>query len=178
MSNKPDDEADVDTASQPQDGQQLVDRLEHQLEQNPDPELVERIHRSPVLKAMVISEMHQGPLPPAQAMADYERVLPGAAERILLMAEREQSQRHETQKEQLNQNKQMVASYMKQDTLGKWMGFIIAMSVLILACVMALLGHEGLAVVLAGLDLVGLAAVFVVGRVLSRNEQQNNNDDT
>ncbi len=111
-------------------------------------------------------------------MADYERVLPGAAERILLMAEREQSQRHETQKEQLNQNKQMVASYMKQDTLGKWMGFIIAMSVLILACVMALLGHEGLAVVLAGLDLVGLAAVFVVGRVLSRNEQQNNNDDT
>lgn len=178
MSNRPDDDSDLDSTSQPQDGQQLVDRLEHELEKNPDPELVERIHRSPVLKAMVISEMHQGPLPPAQAMADYDSVLPGAAERILLMAEREQSQRHETQKEQLNQNKQMLASYMRQDTLGKWMGFIIAISVLLLACLMAVLGHEVLAGILAGLDLVGLAAVFVVGRVLSRNEQQNIDGDT
>lgn len=178
MPNTADNEhAPQDSPYQTQDGQQLVDRLEHELQENPNPELVERLVQSPAIQRVVM-EMHQGPLPPAHAMADYERVLPGAAERIMLMAEREQAHRHSVQEEQLSQSKSLATGYLKQDSRGKWMGFTIAMLVLILACVMAVLGHEGLAVVLAGLDLVGLAAVFVVGRVLSRNEQQNNDSDT
>ena len=34
--------------------------------------------------------MHQGPLPPAAEFAAYNKVLPGSADRILQMAEREQ----------------------------------------------------------------------------------------
>ena len=34
--------------------------------------------------------MHQGPLPPAADFAAYNKVLPGSADRILMMAEREQ----------------------------------------------------------------------------------------
>jgi len=166
---------DPQNPSQTQDGQQLVDRLEHELQENPNSELVERLVQSPAIQRVVM-EMHQGPLPPAHAMADYDRVLPGAAERIMQMAEREQAHRHTVQEEQLTQGKSLATGYLRQDSQGKWMGFTIAMSVLILACVMAVLGHEGLAVVLAGFDLVGLAAVFVAGRFFSRDDPKNTDD--
>ena len=38
-------------------------------------------------------ELHLGPLPHAQDFAEYDKILPGAANRILKMAEREQSTR-------------------------------------------------------------------------------------
>lgn len=39
-----------------------------------------------------------GPLPPPQALEHFERVIPGGAERILAMAEREQTHRMEIEK--------------------------------------------------------------------------------
>lgn len=39
-------------------------------------------------------ESHRGPLPPARELRNYDVVLPGAAERIVAMAEREQAHRH------------------------------------------------------------------------------------
>ncbi|TNI87233.1 hypothetical protein CF120_17500 [Aeromonas allosaccharophila] len=78
-----------------------------------------------------------------------------AAERIMQMAEREQAHRHSIQQEQLSQSRFLATSYIKQDTLGKKMGFGIAVLVLVFACLMGVLGHEILAGILAGLDLVG-----------------------
>lgn len=89
------------------------------------------------------------------------------------MAEREQAHRHSIQQEQLSQSRFLATSYIKQDTLGKKMGFGIAVLVLVFACLMGVLGHEILAGILAGLDLVGLTAVFVIGKVLSREESKN-----
>ncbi|MBZ6068494.1 DUF2335 domain-containing protein [Aeromonas schubertii] len=171
-------QVDTQVVSEGVDDKHLVDRLEHELMENPDPELVERIEHSEPIKKVFVSEMHQGPLPPARAMADYEQVLPGAAERIMSMAEREQAHRHQYQNQQLSQQKEVVDSYIRQDTTGKWMGFVVAMSVLALACLMAVLGHGVLAGILAGLDLVGLTAVFVVGRYTSRNEKQNTGEES
>ncbi|WP_323883130.1 DUF2335 domain-containing protein [Aeromonas hydrophila] len=176
MQNTADDEHEVTGSSSPtQDGQQLVDRLEHELQENPDPELVERIVQSPVIKRVVM-EMHQGPLPPARAMAEYEQVLPGSAERIMRMAELEQSQRHSMQKEhlaiqkeELSQHKELSKGFLNNDRLGKWMGFAIVLAVLGFAAWMAEKGHPTIAGILVGVDLVGLAAVFVIGRLLSRD---------
>ncbi|MGY3931227.1 DUF2335 domain-containing protein [Aeromonas encheleia] len=174
MQNTADDEHEVtDTSSPTQDGQQLVDRLEHELQENPDPELVERIVQSPAIKRVVM-EMHQGPLPPARAMAEYEQVLPGSAERIMRMAELEQSQRHSMQKEQLAQHKELSKGFLNNDRLGKWMGFAIVLAVLGFAAWMADKGHPTIAGILVGVDLVGLAAVFVIGRLLSRDDPNGN----
>ncbi|WP_084391159.1 DUF2335 domain-containing protein [Novosphingobium capsulatum] len=41
-----------------------------------------------------IQRVHQGPLPAPDDMAHYEQILPGCAERILQMTEREQEHRH------------------------------------------------------------------------------------
>ncbi len=41
----------------------------------------------------VVAE-YQGPIPPPQMLARYEEIVPGAGERILAMAEKEQQNRH------------------------------------------------------------------------------------
>lgn len=43
---------------------------------------------------MMVRKFHSGPLPPPDDLAEYDRVLPGAAERIFQLAEREQAHRH------------------------------------------------------------------------------------
>jgi uncharacterized membrane protein len=43
---------------------------------------------------IVQTSSYRGPLPPPAHLRGYEKVLPGAAERILSMAEREQNHRH------------------------------------------------------------------------------------
>ncbi|MDD3468421.1 MAG: DUF2335 domain-containing protein [Thermoguttaceae bacterium] len=50
-------------------------------------------------------QQYVGPLPPASELGVYEQILPGAAERILAMAEREQSHRH--QREDLERQNEM-----------------------------------------------------------------------
>ena len=46
---------------------------------------------------------------------------------------------------------------------GQWLGLAVALGVLILAAYMAYLGSTTAAAVVTGVDLVGLAAVFVLG---------------
>lgn len=51
-----------------------------------------------VKSAVQVSETYSGPLPPPEALAKYDQVVPGAAERILQMAEKEMQHRHENEK--------------------------------------------------------------------------------
>lgn len=48
-----------------------------------------------------VSVSYEGPLPLPRAMADYEAILPGSAERIMRMAEREQEHEHHVERQLL-----------------------------------------------------------------------------
>lgn len=48
--------------------------------------------------AVLQQQIYQGPLPPAEHFAAYNDILPGAADRILTMAEKEAGHRHEIEK--------------------------------------------------------------------------------
>lgn len=50
--------------------------------------------REQVLISLVKSEMHSGPLPAADELQKYETALTGLADRIVVMAETEQTHRH------------------------------------------------------------------------------------
>ena len=78
-------------------------------------------------------EFSSGPLPPPQFFQAYETTLPGAAERILTMAEREQKSRH------------------SREARGQWMAFLLAL--------LGLLG--GMALVYVDKSLEGLAAMLI-----------------
>jgi uncharacterized membrane protein len=43
------------------------------------------------------AEIHTGPIPAAGEIGEYERILPGSADRIIKMAEKEQAHRHQLQ---------------------------------------------------------------------------------
>ena len=49
-----------------------------------------------------------GPLPPASALGAYDEVLPGLAERIVKMAEKEQDARLQAERDVLLENKKMI----------------------------------------------------------------------
>ena len=50
-----------------------------------------------VNRTIQTSQSFIGPIPPSNEFAKYEEILPGAADRLLTMAEKEQSNRHEFQ---------------------------------------------------------------------------------
>ncbi|PHM40269.1 hypothetical protein Xmau_02025 [Xenorhabdus mauleonii] len=98
-----------------------------------------------------------GSFPSPEVLKGYESILPGYAERMFSLREREQSFRHEKQKKTLD-------GLISKEKRGQWMGFSIAMFILIIAAVFAFRKEILFAGTLITIDLVGLVAVFVIGR--------------
>ena len=102
--------------------------------------------------------MYSGPLPPADEIEAYERTCPGAADRIITMAEKSLDHR-------IANEKLIVSEETKQSGRGQVLGFILAIFFGIIALVLALTGHEILAGIIAGTDIVSLAVIFVLNKV-------------
>ena len=101
---------------------------------------------------------YSGPLPPATELAAYDEVHPGAANRIIRMAESYAEHTQELEKRALE-----LEGGARQR--GQWLGVIAVCSVLG-ACLFALyLGYPAFATVLGTVTIVALAAVFVLGKV-------------
>ena len=116
------------------------------------------------VQAATRSELWQGPLPPPQTLEQYEKFLPGAAERIMIMAENEAKFRH-TQTEQLNNA--MVAdtlAYRREVLRGQICGLSVALGGSIASVVAAYLGATAIGVTVGGTCLVGLVTAFLGAR--------------
>lgn len=66
--------------------------------------------------------MWQGPLPPPAVLEEYDRIRPGAAERILVMAEKEQQHRHDTENESIGAQVFYTRSMAVADVLARFFG--------------------------------------------------------
>lgn len=143
-----------------------AERLEAILSKT-DPELYESLKNQPegfqkiVRIARIVSESHEGPLPSPRILQGYEHVLPGAAERLLVMAEKEQDHAHKL-------NVAMVQGMTNQSKLGQKMGFSIAVFGLLVGfvCMMAggYWGNSTLIITgggVIGVDLIALVALFL-----------------
>lgn len=101
--------------------------------------------KNPVVKATVRAmEIHSGPIPSASELAKYENVLPGAANRILEMAEKQSQHRQKLETKMLEAN-------IKSEHAGQIFGFVI-FGLAILA---------GFVLLILGKDVVGLASLIV-----------------
>ncbi|CDG21779.1 conserved protein of unknown function [Xenorhabdus poinarii G6] len=101
-----------------------------------------------------------GSFPSPDELKNYESILPGYTERVFSLREKEQVFQHEKQNKALN-------GLINRDRRGQWMGFFIAIFILIVATIFAFRGEMLFAGTLITIDLVGLAAVFVLGRKLT-----------
>lgn len=97
----------------------------------------------------------QGPLPPPEIFAKYDSILPGAAERILAMAEKEQNHR-------INSDEKIIKGQIKQFSIGQILGFILCILALLLSGFFAFLKMAVLAGSTLTVTIVSLAVIFVL----------------
>jgi uncharacterized membrane protein len=119
--------------------------------------------------AAFASFSYSGPLPPPSQLREYEDVLPGAADRIIRMAETQAEHRQDIEKV-------AVKGGNRRSWWGLWTGFVICIVVLGLSTAIILSGYQVAGTVLGGIDLVALASVFVIGRADQRRERIQKNE--
>ncbi|WP_339529351.1 DUF2335 domain-containing protein [Pseudomonas mucidolens] len=127
-----------------------------------------------VTQAVMQLEQHRGPLPPPRQLFEYEQCLPGAAERIVAMAEKEQNHRHSTVDSFGEFRNQTLGHVKTRDARGQRLGASVCGGVICLCFYMVFEGNAVAAATLAGATLVGLAGVFVTRQLKS----QSVDDDT
>ncbi|MFB8773464.1 DUF2335 domain-containing protein [Streptomyces broussonetiae] len=133
------------------------------------------IQRSMRFMRQELTIQHRGPLPSPESLAEYERALPGLAERIVRMAEAEQGHRHHMERTDLQQDYRVART-------GQAFGLVALIVIAALAAYLGFLGHPGWAVVAAGIDIAAIVGVFVTGQLRSGGEPNEvtdqDNDDS
>lgn len=79
-----------------------------------------------LVKKQMVTAIYQGPLPPASELEKYENILPGAANRILTMVEKQSDHRRAIES-------RLIDAQIKNSLKGLYFAFIILLGVLILA---------------------------------------------
>jgi uncharacterized membrane protein len=100
---------------------------------------------------------YSGPLPPASEMGRFNTILPGAAERILTMAETSQKHTHILEYDALHSHRREVRR-------GQFLGILVTLSAFGTSAYMAAIGHAEVAGVIGGTTVVSIAVAFVLGR--------------
>jgi uncharacterized membrane protein len=105
----------------------------------------------------------EGPLPPPATLAHYDNILPGLANRIVVMAEKEQQHAHVINAQALELEKEIRLAQNAYLRRGQYFAFTIAGACIAVTILLGCLGHDATAAVLGGTTIVGLATVFILG---------------
>lgn len=106
--------------------------------------------REQILVAFRQEVAYSGPIPPPNHFAQYENVLPGAADRILSMAEREQEDRHRSNKMDR-----------KLSFIGLWLGAILTLIIIGVAVYAIFCGAVKEGVIVLG-TIIAISGIYVL----------------
>lgn len=111
------------------------------------------------------AEFHQfaGPLPPPALLAEYDKVVPTAAERIIRMAEEQGAHRR-------SMEQQVIAHEITLARRGQISGFTLALIGLIGGFALLAAGKDGYGIAAVITSLATLAGVLVFGRFRRERE--------
>jgi len=107
------------------------------------------------------TEISKGPLPPPQILREYDNIIENGAERIMAMAEKEQAARLKERELNGESNRKLADRKLDYFKRGQWMGFSLALIVLLSAGFFAYLQFITLATILLATTLVALVGLFV-----------------
>jgi len=110
------------------------------------------------------AEYMSGPLPSAQQLERYEQILPGAADRIIKMAEVQSAHRQELEKS-------VVSANTRDSKLGVIFAFILGIAALASGTIVAINASEWPGALLGSSGMAGLAYVFIYGTQSSKKER-------
>lgn len=104
-----------------------------------------------------LSATYSGPLPPPQVLDFYDKCVPGAANRIIAMAEKQQEHR-------LRIEEKAVDKSLEANKMGQIFAFVIAVLALL---AITFLGYHGMQTTASALAVVtggGIVGAFITGR--------------
>ncbi|KAA0570153.1 DUF2335 domain-containing protein [Azospirillum sp. Sh1] len=131
----------------------LENTIEQALEGMLGPEKAEEASAA-VVRILERHERFEGPMPPPALLRQYEEIVPGAAERILAMAERQLDH-------QIDWERTAISAQARNAFWGLSYGFIIGIALIGGAIFCAVAGHEQVALALVGASALGLVPAFV-----------------
>lgn len=111
------------------------------------------------------SAMYRGPIPPPSILKQYDELLPGSAERLMNLFEKQAN--HRMAMEEI-----VIKGGSSRAYWGLACGFVISLLMLGLAGYLAAKGEAASAAIVASVDLAGLVYVFVYGTQSQRSERE------
>jgi uncharacterized membrane protein len=106
----------------------------------------------------VVQTSYSGPLPTSSELANYERIVPGSAERIIRMAESYAGHQQSIESK--------IIEYTRAESSSGQIIAAILVVVILSVCLVALLyDYEDFATTLGSWTIVSLAIVFVTGKI-------------
>ncbi len=109
--------------------------------------------------------IQQSNMPDVATLEGYARVIPGGAERLIALIEKQVE--HRIQLENV-----VVPEQVRQSRRGQWFGFIVACVAFVVSIVFLFMGQANWAGWIATSTALGMAAIFVTGKVLSTSSLQ------
>jgi uncharacterized membrane protein len=116
------------------------------------------------LAQIEISRHFSGPLPPPEVLKEYNDILPGLADRIMKMAEKQS-----THRQKIEDN--VIGSDAYRANAGLWMGVGVAVLSILAGTYLIAIGHDWAGVSMGTVVVVALAGVFVYGSISRRQER-------
>jgi uncharacterized membrane protein len=117
------------------------------------------------LSNLLIRAQYTGPLPPPEALKKYEEILPGAAERIMCMAEKQAQHRQKLEE-------MIVRANNRDSLLGLIFGFIIGLATIGGGLFCILKGYQWSGAFLGLSGLTGVVSAFIYGSRQKRLEAE------
>lgn len=108
-------------------------------------------------------EAFSGPIAHPRHLREYEAINPGAADRIIAMAEKQQAH-------QIAMDNKVVDNEYNDRRIGMWLGASTFALLIIGAVVCAITGHAAVALALVSAAAIGGVGLFVNGRKNGQNE--------
>lgn len=123
-------------------------------------EVLERLpaaKRAELLRIVAASESHSGWLPTPTYLREYEAILPGLAERIVALPEREQTHRHTVVEQMVKDDRTLKAR-------GQGFAFALALILVSVSVLLILLGEFAWGARISIFGIVGVVGIFVTGK--------------
>lgn len=114
-----------------------------------------------IIGLLIRRQTFQGPIPRPEHFAQYEQTLPGAADRILTMAEKEQEHRHREEDNNYTLDGRKI-----------FVSFVLMVLLILSGIVMVVLDAYSVACIIFGTTAVAVLGAFAVGIKVKKNSPQ------
>jgi len=117
--------------------------------------------------ALILERYYSGPLPHPAILKQYEEFIPGSAEKIIKIFEKQTNHRHFLEKKNLENSHNQIKT-------GQYLGFFICLSSIISGTICALYGAILPGSLFGTAGVAGLAAVFIYGSKKKEKDEKKN----